>query len=301
MAKKPTRAEIETYIRDNAPSIGIDPDLAIATMDVESSGNPEAESDTGAKGLFQLFPDAASDAGFDYDKVKRDWKTNSLAGMTYLKQKLDQAGGHVPTALGYYNQGKGGFDKQLKSGNFKPEVVNYLAKPQFSQWVGDNTQDTANPMKAMLAKQQNANKFDRGALLTKNIANQPTQADIAEQQANPNIPMEQQQTLTDLTDELRRQREATAAEMQKKRDEENKYLQELEANNKRHAYTQAANFVVASLLGNNRNPNDFSSSGVGIGRKSVGAPGGFQANQVLGRLQQQVNPNAFNSRFGGGS
>ncbi|MCS5737412.1 transglycosylase SLT domain-containing protein, partial [Herbiconiux daphne] len=153
MANQPTTQEVKDYIVERAKALGVDPQQALALAQVESSYKTDAVSKTGAAGVYQLFPDASKDAGYDYNKVKSDWKTNVDAGITYYGQKLKEAGGNVPVALGYYNQGRGGFNKQMQTGQLAPEVKKYITHPAFAPFVNDTLSQAGNPLKPLLAKQ----------------------------------------------------------------------------------------------------------------------------------------------------
>lgn len=295
MANQPTTQEIKDYIVERANFYGVDPKQALALAGVESSYNPNAVSKTGAAGIFQLFPDASKDAGFDYQKVKSDWKTNVNAGISYYKQKLGEAGGSVPMALGYYNQGKGAFTKQLKTGELKPEVKKYITHPAFAEFVDNDLSQAGNPIKPLLSQQANANKWSNAALYRDNIQNQPTQADISANVANPNAPVAQQ---SDLEKQLRQQRLLTSQQLKQQREEQNQLYEDQRTKNKTKAINDAAVFLTGTILGANNTSTDIK-SGEGAGRGSAGAQYGMQTATVLNNLRQQFNPNAFNSRFGG--
>ncbi|MCS5736924.1 hypothetical protein, partial [Herbiconiux daphne] len=151
-----------------------------------------------------------------------------------------------------------------------------------------------NPLKPLLAKQANANKFSTASLMRDNIQNQPTQAETMAQQANPNAPVAQQ---SDLEAQLRQQRLDTAKQVQEQRDKQQQDLLDLQEKNKQAAIGNAATFLVSAFLGQNNNTSDVK-SGVGAGR-SAGAQMGMQSQTVLNNMRQQFNPNAFKSGFGG--
>ncbi len=71
-----TRAEIEETVTASALEHGVDPDLAMAIMEVESSGNPKAVGALGERGLFQLRPEfypqaATADVPYHVDTAVR--------------------------------------------------------------------------------------------------------------------------------------------------------------------------------------------------------------------------------------
>ena len=70
-----------------ANQAGIDPNLALAVMQTESSGNPNAVSPVGAVGLFQLMPSSFPGVNIN------DPITNIDTGVNYLASLLNQYGG----------------------------------------------------------------------------------------------------------------------------------------------------------------------------------------------------------------
>lgn len=90
----------ETADRYNVPRA-----LARAVVKQESNWDMHAVGDGGrAKGWFQLHPGAAKDAGIDPAR-RHEPTLNIEGGIKYLRLKLDQAKGHIPTALSLYNRG----------------------------------------------------------------------------------------------------------------------------------------------------------------------------------------------------
>jgi len=85
-----------------AERAGVDPNLAATVMQIESCGDPQALSRSGAIGLFQVMPYhfASSEDPFSPD-------TNALRGMDYLARSLRAASGEARLALAGYNGGIG--------------------------------------------------------------------------------------------------------------------------------------------------------------------------------------------------
>ena len=83
-------------------SAGIDPNLVATVMQIESCGDPQALSRSGAMGLFQVMPYhfIASDDPYVPD-------TNAMRGLDYLKRSLEAAQGNPRLALAGYNGGIG--------------------------------------------------------------------------------------------------------------------------------------------------------------------------------------------------
>jgi soluble lytic murein transglycosylase-like protein len=71
-------------------------------MQVESCGDPQAESPSGALGLFQVMPFHFKPADDPLDP-----ETNAARGLGYLAEGLRQAQGRVDLALAGYNGGHG--------------------------------------------------------------------------------------------------------------------------------------------------------------------------------------------------
>jgi soluble lytic murein transglycosylase-like protein len=78
----------------------LDPNLVATVMQIESCGNPNALSPSGAMGLFQVMP---------YHFVEQDdpYKPgiNAQRGLAFLKYTLDTRGGNSKLALAGYNGG----------------------------------------------------------------------------------------------------------------------------------------------------------------------------------------------------
>lgn len=81
---------------------GVDKNLIATVMQIESCGDPQAVSGSGAMGLFQVMP-------FHFNALENpyDPETNALRGVTYLNSSLGNAGGDTRLALAGYNGGIG--------------------------------------------------------------------------------------------------------------------------------------------------------------------------------------------------
>jgi soluble lytic murein transglycosylase-like protein len=83
-----------------AAAAGVDPNMAATIMQIESCGDPQAESSAGASGLFQVMP-------FHFiggeDRFNPD--TNAFRGLNYFAERMQQTGGDVGRAFAGYNGG----------------------------------------------------------------------------------------------------------------------------------------------------------------------------------------------------
>jgi soluble lytic murein transglycosylase-like protein len=92
-------------IQNWARQYNLDPDLVATIMQIESCGDPNAVSSSGAQGLFQVMPFHFTPAA-----PMRDPATNAQAGLTFLTSVIDQARGDVNLAMAAYNGGQGVID-----------------------------------------------------------------------------------------------------------------------------------------------------------------------------------------------
>jgi soluble lytic murein transglycosylase-like protein len=83
---------------------GLEPELVLAVVGVESAFRPEAVSPKGAQGLLQLMPATAASLGVE-DAF--DPEQNLDGGVRHLGALLDLYGGDLQRALAAYNAGEG--------------------------------------------------------------------------------------------------------------------------------------------------------------------------------------------------
>jgi soluble lytic murein transglycosylase-like protein len=97
-------AKIRAMVQKMAPKYGLDPDLVLAVIAVESSYRVDAVSEKNAMGLMQLIPETAERFGVakPFDPVQ-----NLHGGMKYLRWLLAYFDGDVTLALAGYNAGEG--------------------------------------------------------------------------------------------------------------------------------------------------------------------------------------------------
>ncbi|WP_448203066.1 transglycosylase SLT domain-containing protein [Azospirillum sp. sgz302134] len=96
--------EIRSMVTKMAPTYGLDPDLVLAVIAVESGYRVDVVSDKNAMGLMQLIPETAERFGVT---KPFDPEQNLRGGMKYLRWLLAYFDGNVPLALAGYNAGEG--------------------------------------------------------------------------------------------------------------------------------------------------------------------------------------------------
>ena len=104
----PTRERIESWVRALAPRYGLDPDLVLSLIEVESRFDPRARSAKDARGLMQLLPATAKRFG-----VLDIWGPleNLKGGMAYLRWLKDRFAGDLRLMLAAYNAGEGAVER----------------------------------------------------------------------------------------------------------------------------------------------------------------------------------------------
>jgi len=119
-----SEAEIEqvaaTIVRE-AGVHGIDPNLVMAVIHIESRGNSFALSPVGAMGMMQIMPPTGEELAEQLEIPWRGAQTlfdpvvNIRMGIAYLKQ-LETRYGNIATALAAYNWGPGRIDSKIRRG-----------------------------------------------------------------------------------------------------------------------------------------------------------------------------------------
>jgi soluble lytic murein transglycosylase-like protein len=104
----PQGSDLHQLAADAARRHGLDPDLVLAVVSVESAFRPEAVSRKGAQGLMQLMPGTARELGV---ADPFDPAANLDGGARYLSALVARYGGDVSKALAAYNAGPGAVDK----------------------------------------------------------------------------------------------------------------------------------------------------------------------------------------------
>ncbi len=100
--------EYADIIHDAAGREGVDPELVLSVIHVESCFDPEAVSRVGAHGLMQLMPATAAELGVTdrFDPVQ-----NIHGGVRYLAAMLQRFDGDLDLALAAYNAGPGAVER----------------------------------------------------------------------------------------------------------------------------------------------------------------------------------------------
>jgi len=120
----PAGTDIEALAIATARQHGLDPDLVLAVVGVESAFRPKAVSPKGAQGLMQLMPGTAAELGVE-DAL--DPAQNLDGGVRHLGSLLTLYGGDLSRALAAYNAGEGAVARHGGIPPFK-ETREYVRK-----------------------------------------------------------------------------------------------------------------------------------------------------------------------------
>jgi soluble lytic murein transglycosylase-like protein len=101
--------ELLELVHYEARRAGLDPQLVLAVIDVESQFRKYAVSAAGARGLMQVMPFWVKQIGTPGQDLF-DWRTNVRYGCTILRYYLDRENGNMANALGRYNGSLGRAD-----------------------------------------------------------------------------------------------------------------------------------------------------------------------------------------------
>ena len=116
--------KIHQLVSRLAPEFGIDINLAMAVIAVESGFNPRATSPKNAQGLMQLIPDTAR--RFQV-RNPYDPEDNVKGGLAYLRWLMTQFEGNVELVAAAYNAGEKAVEKYRGIPPY-PETRNYVQK-----------------------------------------------------------------------------------------------------------------------------------------------------------------------------
>jgi len=128
--ENPDRRRVARTLVGEAEAAGIDPLLVLALIEVESSYDPGALSERGARGLMQLREPTlrreVERAGLEWGDA-HDPAVNVQAGIRYLRRLLD-AFGHEEVALMAYNAGPNRILGYLRDGEIPDRFHVYPRK-----------------------------------------------------------------------------------------------------------------------------------------------------------------------------
>lgn len=119
-------------INDASKKYGVDPNLIAAVIAQESSGNVNAVSKAGAKGLMQMMDSTALSVGVTSKDIYNP-KSNIHGGTEYLSQQLSTYNGDVSKALWAYNAGPGRVNENImpsETSKYIQEVLGNLNRIQ---------------------------------------------------------------------------------------------------------------------------------------------------------------------------
>lgn len=115
---------IEDIVSKTSKAYGIDPDLIMAVMKVESNFNSQLVSPKGAMGLMQLMPGTAAEMGVS-DPF--DVEENITGGVKYLRYLSEKYKGNLELILAAYNAGPAVVDRYGGIPPYK-ETQDYVKK-----------------------------------------------------------------------------------------------------------------------------------------------------------------------------
>jgi hypothetical protein len=90
----------EPQIMQWSATYGVDPNIVATIMQIESCGNPDAESYAGAQGLFQVMP-----FHFVEGESMLDPNTNAMRGLAFFNEQLRYTNGDILLSFAGYNGG----------------------------------------------------------------------------------------------------------------------------------------------------------------------------------------------------
>ncbi|HEX2734279.1 MAG TPA: lytic transglycosylase domain-containing protein [Polyangiaceae bacterium] len=120
-------------IRDAALVHKVPTALVLAVVEVESSFDPQAVSESGAVGLMQLLPSTAFELGVTNPF---DARQNVYGGTRYLRRLLERFGPELRTVLAAYNAGPGAVER-AQGAPLQEKTERYVAKAlaAYARWL----------------------------------------------------------------------------------------------------------------------------------------------------------------------
>ncbi len=107
------RIELLQKIHHAANHAGVDPELVLAVIHIESHFDQFAVSRVGAQGMMQVMPFWRREIGRENDNLT-DIETNLKYGCAILKHYIDREKGHIANALARYNGSYGSYKYSKK-------------------------------------------------------------------------------------------------------------------------------------------------------------------------------------------
>jgi soluble lytic murein transglycosylase len=121
-----------------SPPGGVEPAVALGIMRQESSFDPAAVSNAGARGLMQLMPATARRTarqnGIAYDGNLFDSSENMALGTAYIGMLIQNFGNCLPLAIAAYNAGPTNVANWLAE-NGDPELKNTVGGADIIDWI----------------------------------------------------------------------------------------------------------------------------------------------------------------------
>lgn len=115
--------ELYGYIKYYAKEYGVEEELVVSVIKVESNYDVVAVSPVGAIGLMQLMPKTAEYLGVEAEYIPENIK----GGVKYLKECLSKNGEDIALALATYNAGPGAVKKYSSIPPYR-ETQKYIEK-----------------------------------------------------------------------------------------------------------------------------------------------------------------------------
>lgn len=130
------RDDLLKTARYEAQRAGLDPQLVLALIEVESGFRQYAVSSAGARGLMQVMPFWTRVIGDGNPAALFNMRTNIRYGCVILRHYLDIENGHLPRALARYNG-------SLGRSEYPNAVLSVLQRRwQVPQWVDRTDADS---------------------------------------------------------------------------------------------------------------------------------------------------------------
>lgn len=107
------RLTILRHVHREATRAGLEPELVLAVIQIESAFDPYAVSVVGAQGMMQVMPFWKKEIGRPEDNLI-NLETNLRYGCTILRHYLDREKGKIATALARYNGSYGSYKYSRK-------------------------------------------------------------------------------------------------------------------------------------------------------------------------------------------